>query len=718
MNIRANILLRAYLAFGLILLFALAVVVQLCRVQMVQGKKWRAMADSLSTKYVNVEAARGNILAVDGSLLATSVPEYELHMDMLAAAIDDSKKGDAFFNEKVDSLALCLSKFFQDRSARDYERMLRSARADSARYVLLNKAKVSYRQLKQIRQFPIIRMGKYKGGLIVVEKNRRMHPFQMMALRTIGYKMTDTKDKKPINVGLEGAYADYIEGENGKRLMHRIAGGIWMPVNDEDEVAAKDGADIMSTIDVNLQDAAQKVLKKQLDSTQADFGTVVLMEVATGEVRAIANYTRTPKGTYEERMNYAIAQSAEPGSTFKLASYMSMIDDHKIDTSTTVDVQHGRFEVINPRNGKVVLHIKDAEDPGSILSAKRAFEESSNVGAARLVYNAYHNDPQKFIDKLYSYHLNEKDGLQIPGEGKPRIKTTHSVDWNKLQSLWQIAYGYESKLTPLQMLTFYNSVANNGKMIAPVFVREIRRMGNTVERFNARVINPKVCSDETLAKVRGMLEGVVLEGTGKLVIKNKLYSVAGKTGTAQIANGAAGYGAKNEHQASFCGYFPADHPKYSMIVVIHNPRVGSHLAAWVAGPVFRKIADRVYANDMDINHKQPERLVGNTEMPKVKNGNYSAVKQVYNKLGIKPLYASTNAQASGVDTSGGLVFDESKYKAGTVPSVNGMSLSDALYVLGNAGYKVSSQGSGVVVGQSVTAGTAAKKGTRISIQLQ
>ncbi|PTQ95020.1 cell division protein FtsI (penicillin-binding protein 3) [Mucilaginibacter yixingensis] len=718
MNIRANILLRAYLAFGLILLFALAVVVQLCRVQMVQGKKWRAMADSLSTKYVNVEAARGNILAVDGSLLATSVPEYELHMDMLAAAIDDSKKGDAFFNEKVDSLALCLSKFFQDRSARDYERMLRSARSDSARYVLLNKAKVSYRQLKQIRQFPIIRMGKYKGGLIVVEKNKRMHPFQSMALRTIGYKMTDTKDKKPINVGLEGAYADYIEGENGKRLMHRIAGGIWMPVNDEDEVAAKDGADIMSTIDVNLQDVAQKVLKKQLDSTQADFGTVVLMEVATGEVRAIANYTRTTKGTYEERMNYAIAQSAEPGSTFKLASYMSLIDDHKIDTSSMVDAQHGRFEVTNPRNGKVVLHIRDAEDPGSMLSAKRAFEESSNVAAARFVYNAYHDNPQKFIDKLYSYRLNEKDSLQIPGEGKPRIKTTRSVDWNKLQSLWQIAYGYESKLTPLQMLTFYNSVANNGKMIAPVFVREIRRMGNTVERFHARVINPKVCSDATLAKVRGMLEGVVLEGTGKLVIKNKLYSVAGKTGTAQIANGAAGYGAKNEHQASFCGYFPADHPKYSMIVVIHNPRVGSHLAAWVAGPVFRKIADRVYANDMDINHKQPERLVGNTEMPKVKNGNYGAVKQVYNKLGIKPLYASTNAQATGVDTSGGLVFDESKYKAGTVPSVSGMSLSDALYVLGNAGYKVSSQGSGVVVGQSVAAGTAAKKGTRISIQLQ
>lgn len=707
MNIRANILLRVYLAFGLILLFALAVVIQLCRVQFVQGKKWRAMSDSLSTRYMNVEAARGNILAVDGSLLATSVPEYELHMDMLAPGIASDKD----FNLQIDSLAMKLSSFFGDHSARDYSRLLRDARKDSSRYQLIRR-NVTYQELKQIRKFPVFRLGKYKGGLIVIQKNKRILPFRSLAKRTIGYKNENVKN----GVGLEGAYASYINGESGKRLMQRIAGGLWMPVDEDDEVAAKDGADIVSTIDVNFQDVAQKVLLKQLDSIQADFGTVVLMEVATGEIRAIANFTRTEDGQYKERFNYAIAGEAEPGSTFKLASYMTLLDQHKIDTSSTVDIENGRYNMINPRNGKVILKIRDAEDGGRIVSAKHAFEESSNVGAVKFVTNAYRNNPQEFTDKLYSYHLNEKNGLQIPGEGRPLIKNPHSKSWNKLQTLAQMAYGYEINLTPLQMLTFYNSVANNGKMIAPLFVREIRRLGNTVERFQARVINPKVCSDETLAKVKGMLEGVVLEGTGHLIIKNDLYSVAGKTGTAQIANGNKGYGAKDAHQASFCGYFPANKPKYSMIVVISNPRVGSHLAAWVAGPVFRKIADRVYASDMSMNQGPRQHFVGNTQMPKVKTGDYKAVKQVYNKLGVKPLYASVNART--VDTSSGIVFDEAKYRKGMVPAVTGMTLSDAVYALGNAGYKVNARGSGVVTKQSAAVGEVMPQGSTITIELE
>lgn len=708
MSIRTNILLRVYIAFGLILVLSLAVVFQLYRLQYLQGDKWRNMASKSATKYQILEATRGNILSVDGSLLATSVPEYELHMDMMAGRIADDK----LFYSKVDSLAACLSKLYPDKSTRDYSRLLREARKEKMRYQLIRR-RVTFNELKQIRKFPIFNLGKYAGGLIVEQKNKRILPFRTLAARTIGYKNENIKN----GVGLEGAYADYIDGEDGRRLMQRIAGGVYVPVNDEDDdEQAKDGADIISTIDVNYQDLAQKVLKKQLDSIQADFGTVVLMEVATGEIRAIANFTRTPDGDYKEQMNYAIAASAEPGSTFKLASYMAMIDDHKIDTNSTIDANHGTFQVINPRNGRVALRIHDAEDPGSILTAKRAFEESSNVAVARFVNKSYGSNPQAFIDKLYSFRLNKKDSLQIPGEGKPRIKNTRSEDWNKIQSLWQIAYGYESKLTPLQMLTFYNSVANNGKMISPLFVREIRRMGNTVERFQARVINPKVCSDETLGKIRGMLEGVVLQGTGKLVIKNKVYSVAGKTGTAQIANGASGYGDKSSHQASFCGYFPADKPKYSMIVVISNPRVGSHLAAWVAGPVFRKIADRVYAHDLQINQQPAQlRFVGNTSMPKVKPGNVKALKQVYQKLGVKPLYAAANP---GIDTSAGIAFEDVKYRVGTVPPVTGMGLSDALYALGNAGYKVVVRGSGAVATQSIAAGNALPKGSKIYLELR
>jgi cell division protein FtsI (penicillin-binding protein 3) len=709
MGIRTNILLRVYLAFGLILLFAGAVVYQLCRVQFVQGAKWKAMSKTLSAQYVNVEAARGNIFASDGSLLATSVPEYELHMDMLAGGIVD----DAVFQEKVDSLAATLSHFFGDKSTREYARMLRDARKDGDRYQLIQR-KVGFQELKQIRKFPIFNMGKYKGGLIVIQQNKRILPYRSLAARTIGYKNDNAinADGKSVAVGLEGAYADYINGESGKRLMQRMAGGVWMPVNnDGDEIEPKEGADIISTIDVNFQDVAQQALKKEMITSQADHGCVVLMEVATGEIKAVANFTRTLKGDYEEKMNYAISDAGEPGSTMKLATYMTAFEQHKIDTNTMIDVDGGKMHVI-PNNNKYT--VTDAElDKYHLITAKVAFEESSNVAAAKFIYDHYNNNPSQFTDQLYSYHLNDKLGLQIPGEGTPLIKTPQSKSWSKL-TLPQMAYGYELKLTPLQMLAFYNSVANNGKMIAPIFVKEIRRLNNTIEQFQARVINEKVCSDATLGKMRSLLEGVVQEGTGKNVIKNPLYTVAGKTGTAQIANGKHGYGEKKMHQASFCGYFPADHPKYSMIVVINNPQ-GEYLAAKVAGPVFRAIADRVYSSDLEMNQATPLRFVGNTQLPKAKAGNRKAVQEVYNKLNIKPLYASNN---TGVDTSNGLAFEENKYQKGSVPEVTGMGLSDALYLLGNAGYRVSVHGSGTVVKQSVTGGSIIPKGSKIIIELQ
>jgi cell division protein FtsI (penicillin-binding protein 3) len=704
MSIRTNILIRVYLAFGFVLLFAAAVVIQLYRVQFVQGKKWKAMATALSTQYQTVPAARGNIFSVDMNLLATSMPEYELHMDMLAAGIND----DRTFNEKVDSLALKLAALYHDRTESQYSRMLREARKDSSRYELIRR-KVSYQELKQIKKFPIFNMGKYKGGLIIVEQNKRILPFRSLAARTIGYKNENVKNA----VGLEGAYAGYINGESGKRLMQRIAGGTWMPVNNgEEEIAPKDGADIISTIDVNYQDVAQDALKKQLILTQADHGCVVLMEVATGEIRAIANFTRTKDGEYQEKLNYAISNAADPGSTFKLATYMTLLEQHKIDTNTIVNAEGGKYKFANGPT------ITDTEHDNYAMTAKRAFEESSNVAAAKFTFQHYNSNPAEFTDKLYSYHLNEKLRLQISGEGAPVVKNPKSRSWNKYYTLPEMAYGYEMKITPLQMLTFYNSVANNGKMIAPIFVKEIRRLGNTVEQFHARVINEKVCSDATLGKLRNMLEGVVTEGTGKNVLKNPLYTIAGKTGTAQIANGSLGYGVQKSYQASFCGYFPANHPKYAMIVVINHPTKGSYLAALVAGPVFREIADRIYSSDLDMNQVAPVHFVGNTNMPQVKRGNQKAIKQVYSRLGIKPLYASNNAAANGIDTSNGVAFEDITYKSGVVPSVTGMGLSDALYMLGNAGYKVGVRGSGVVIAQSVTGGSLIPKGSKITIELQ
>jgi cell division protein FtsI (penicillin-binding protein 3) len=696
MSIRTNILLRVYLAFGLILLFALAVVLQLVNVQFKQGNKWKSMAQTLSTRYMKVDAARGNIFAVDGSLLATSVPEYELHMDMLAGGIADDK----IFYAKVDSLALKMSQFFGDRSPKEYSMILRDARKDSARYQLIRR-KVGYQELKKIRQFPIFNMGKYKGGLIIVQKNRRIMPFRTLAMRTIGYKNENVKN----GVGLEGAYANYIDGESGQRLMQRIAGGVWMPVNSEEEISSKDGADIMSTIDVNYQDVVQSALEKQMIKSDADHGAAILMEVQTGEVRAVANFNKIAPGEYKEQFNYAIAGNQDPGSTFKIASYMALLEDHKVDTSTRVAT--GTYSV----PGKVIT---DSHGSIGVVSVQRAFEESSNAAVAYLVNNAYHDNQAQFTNHLYNWHLNEKMGLQIPGEAQPVVKNPKNRSWNKNLTLPQMAYGYEMQLTPLKMLSFYNAVANNGKYVTPIFVKEIRRLGNTVEHFQTKVINEKMCSDVTLHKMQGMLESVVLNGTGK-VAYSPLYKVAAKSGTAQVADGNKGYKAKKQYQASFCGYFPADKPKYSLIVVINDPKNGYYGAA-VAGPVFKEIADKVFSSDLEMNQQQPLKYAMVTK-PTVKGGDAKALKQVYGKLGVKGTQVPDTDDFES-DTSERPIGALAKKKAIAVPSVTGMDLSDALYVLGNAGYKVAVHGSGLVKSQSVTGGSIIPKGSKISIELE
>jgi cell division protein FtsI (penicillin-binding protein 3) len=697
MSIRANILLRVYLAFGLIVLFAVAVLVRLCDVQFVEGQKWRAMADSLSTKYVSVEAARGNIYSVDGSLLATSIPEYELRMDTYAGGISDK----TLFDTKVDSLAFSLSRFFKDKSPKEYSRYLRAARRDSARYLLIRR-KVGYQELKTIRTFPLFNVGKYTGGLIAVQQNKRILPFKYLAARTIGYKNENVSN----GVGLEGAFGEYINGESGKRLVQRISGGVWMPVNDEAEIAPKEGADIISTIDINMQDLAQNALEKQLKLSDAHHGAVILMEVATGEIRAIANYTRVAKGEYKETFNYAIAGNQDPGSTFKLASYMALLEDNKVDTNSMIGT--GNYQV----PGKL---IKDSHGSIGVVTVKKAFTESSNAAIAQMVNTHYRNDQSAFTDHLYRWHLNEKLGLQIPGEAQPVVKNPNNKSWNKNMTLPQMAYGYEMQLTPLKMLSFYNAVANNGKYVAPIFVKEIRKLGNPIEQFKARVINEKICSDATLGKMKAMLEGVFTDGTGKS-LASKFYKIAGKTGTAQVADGKYGY-AKKQYQSSFCGYFPADNPKYSLIVVINEPK-GAYYAASVAGPPFREITDRIYARDAQMYNPVEEHLVGNTQNPEAKAGQSKAVKKVYNAFGIKTLYAAKSDYFNVVDTNNGVVYEDLSMLKGIMPNVKGMGLKDALYLLGNAGLKTRVKGSGKVIGQSILAGSRIGKGLLVQIELQ
>jgi cell division protein FtsI (penicillin-binding protein 3) len=700
MNIRANILLRVYLSFGLIVLLAVAVLVRLCDVQFVEGHKWRAMADSLSTKYINVEAARGNIYSSDGSLLATSIPEYELRMDLFAGGIDDDK----VFYGKVDSLALKLSQFFKDKTPKEYSRYLRSARKDSARYLLI-KRKIGYQELKTIRTFPLYNIGKYSGGLIAVQQNKRIKPFKFLASRTIGYKNENVAN----GVGLEGAYGNYINGESGKRLVQRIAGGVWMPVNDEAEVAPKEGADIISTIDINMQDLAQTALERQLKLSDADYGTVILMEVNTGEVRAVANYTKVSEGVYEEKFNYAIGGSQDPGSTFKLASYMALLEDKKVDTNTLVDTGDGFYRIPGHT-------IKDSHGGIGVVTVMKAFEQSANTAVAKLVNNHYKDNPKQFTDHLYDIHMNERAVLQIPGEATPVIKNPSNRSWNKNMTLPQMAYGYEMLITPLQILTFYNAVANNGKYIAPIFVKEIRRLGNPIEQFHARVISNQICSDNTIKKLQAMLESVVTKGTGKLM-GSPFYRVAGKTGTAQVADANRGYKGKRSYQSSFCGYFPADKPKYSIMVSINGAKNG-YYGATVAGPVFKEIADRIYASDMQMYNNVKDHFVGNTKNPEAKAGQSKAVKKVYTALGIKSLYAAKSAYFNSIDTNNGVVYEEYNSIKGIMPNVNGMGLKDALYLLGNVGLKTKVIGSGKVFSQSIPSGSKIGKGLAVELELR
>jgi len=703
MNIRKSILLRVYLAFGLMVLGAFAVFAKLIHLQYVDGGKWKALADSLTIQERVVEATRGNIYSNDGSLLATSVPEYEIRFDAMAIPEERSD----VFNAKVDSLAIRLSAFFKDRSSRQYLVALKEARAKKQRYMLLKRA-VSHQELKVLKTFPLMRVfreGKtrFSSSMVSVRQNKRILPFTNLAARTIGYKNDEFR------VGLEGAYGDYIEGKSGAQMMQRIAGGVWVPLNREVEVAPVDGSDIISTIDVNMQDMAQRALEKQLKESNADNGCVILMEVETGEIRAIANFTKDKDGVYREKYNYAIAQGADPGSTFKLASYLVALDDELIDVNTTIDIGNGTY--------KVPSHtIRDSHAPKkSIVTVKEGFEQSSNVAITKLINQNYGDRPEKFTSKLHSWGLNEPLGLQIPGEATPLVKTPKSRSWSKL-SLIQMAYGYELKLTPLQTLVLYNAVANDGRMIAPLFVKEIRHLGNTVEKFEARVINKQIASKTAISKMREMLEGVMVEGTGKKMT-SPLYTSGGKTGTAQMADDSRGYGARR-YQSSFAGYFPAEHPKYSMIVVIRNPRNGYYGGA-IAGPVFKELADMVYANDLALHGHFATRKVNvaGHKTPQTLKGSKEASERVYEALGFKVSNWSSLIQADSGATGAAAALAEVNVREGVVPNVVGMGLVDAIYALENAGFKTHVYGKGKVVTQSLIPGERLKMGTGVSIQL-
>lgn len=686
------------------LLFGLCIIARILYLQFVEAGALAKQAKELSVRDIEIQPNRGDILASDGRLMATAVPYYEIRVDLSRGTIARD-----LFQKNVDSLAYCLSRLFHDKPKGLYKKELLQARAENNRYYLL-KRRADYKQLKSLRTFPIFRLGKYKGGLIVNQDNVRFLPYGDLAARTIGYL---TKSENANLVGIEGSFNADLSGVKGVKLMQRLVGNVWMPLNDENEVEPKDGYDVVTTIDLNIQDVAEEALRKQLDLHQADHGTAILMEVRTGEVKAIANLGRDEDGRYRELLNYGINESTEPGSTFKLASVMALLEDGLASPEDTVNTGHGSVKYYD----KV---IKDSHEEGfGLITLQQVFEYSSNVGIAKEVVKCYKGREEQFIKRIYSFGLNKKLDLDIKGEGTPYIKYPGDKLWSGI-SLPMIAHGYETELTPLQILAFYNAVANNGKLVRPRFVKELRFHGQTIKTFDSEVIIPTICSMSTIRKVRKMMEGVVERGTA-INLKDSVLKIAGKTGTAQKANKNKGYKASGvSYQASFAGYFPAEKPAYSCIVVVNAPSKDVYYGNLVAGPVFKEIAQKVYATSYKLHD---EILSGSrhldADLPSTKSGFWEDIEESLDELGI-PAEEKSDEINKWVSVSKGeenLEVRNRKIIQNLVPDVTGMGAKDAVFLLENAGLRVVISGAGKVKKQSIAPGTQAEKGATVVITL-
>ena len=711
MSIKNEIVAKLAFVYWSVVFFGLLILLKVVFLQVFQRSKWKERQEAVSLKNVSIKANRGDILSLDGRALASSVPYYEVRMDLKSKAMKQET-----FNEGLDSLAFCLSKLLYDptktdnRTKKDIILDLRQARRDADSYHLIAR-KLDYSQLKQLRKFPIFRLGPYKGGLIVVQHSERKKPFKDLASRTIGRVKNQSETKNII--GIEGAYDKLLAGTDGLRLMKKLSGNNWMPVNDNNQVEPKDGLDVVTTIDVNIQDIAENALLKQLQLHKAHHGCAIVMDVQSGEVRAIANLMDSA-GIYKEYYNYAIGVATEPGSTFKLVSMICAIEDGFVKLTDSVDTQGGELDYCN-------FKIRDSKKGGhGIISAQQAFELSSNVGVAKLILKHYQNNPKKMIDRIYAMKLNQPLNIDIQGEMNPYIKNTKDRFWSKV-SLPQMAIGYETKLTPLQILTFYNAIANNGVMVKPRFVREIRDHSKIVAEFiDPEVINPMVCSKATIAKVKTMMVGVVETGTATN-IRSASYKIAGKTGTAQIANQRYGYKTSSgvSYQASFAGFFPADNPRYSCIIVVNDPSEKEYYGSTVAGPVFKEIADKIYATNLDMQQNNVLEETGAAKgIPQTKAGYYQDMDGALTWLDIPFKYLSKKTKwVNTTKKEDYVAINGQKNVKNAVPKVEGMGLRNAIMLLENAGLKVQVVGKGRVVSQSVPAGSTAKAGQVVVLKM-
>ncbi|RYY71224.1 MAG: PASTA domain-containing protein [Chitinophagaceae bacterium] len=707
MEIKNDILWRVYLCFIGIVLLGVMVLGRAFYIQQVQGSYWKGMGDSLQLRYLPIDAERGSIYSEDGNMLSTSIPVFDIYVDFAADGLRE-KQGKRF-KDNIDSLSLSLADLFKDKTAEEYKKQLQLAYKNKDRYYNLKK-KISFEEYRLLRNFPLVRQGRNKSGFIVDSRDKRINPYVLLANRTIGLSRLDSKK----NVGLELTYDSLLRGTTGQRLM-RYTAGSYMPVMGV-ELEPVNGKDIITTLDTYIQDVAESALMKMLDSNNSLHGTAIVMETATGKIKAIANLGLQPDGTYIEDLNYGIGKATEPGSVFKLATLLSLLEDKHVTIDSKVQINGGVMFFSG-------LRIKDSHNAPQEVSVREAFYTSSNVAFASLANQYYGAEPMKFIDHLSRFRLNKATGIDIvASSGTSTIKTPANRSWSKT-TIPYMAHGYEELVTPLHMLMLYNAVANNGKMMRPYLVNSIRDYGVDIKTFEPEVLESKICSEETLAQAKECLRAVVdsVHGTGHKILFDSMYSISGKTGTAVSALNNKGYNKGSKvYQASFMGYFPSDKPKYSIAVVIQNTRESKKVyGADVSGAVFKEIADKIYG-----------RYIGSTNFTKQNMADSALYSSQGMKNDLQSIFSFMNIAYKDSATEGYWRTAQMQNRSAALnvplnsitpgkimPSVVGMGLKDAIYLLENKGLAVEVRGRGRVVDQSLTAGLTYNKGQKVQLLL-
>ncbi len=706
MEVKRDILWRVYMCYIAVAAVSVLVLVKAFYIQQVQGKYWRSMSDSLHQRIEEVDADRGTIYSEDGQMLSTSIPQFDVYIDFGADGLRE--KSGKRFRENLDSLSYCLANLFKDRSEAGYKQLLKEGYREKNRYFLLKK-KMGFREYEQLRSFPLVRQGKNKSGFIAEVRSIRLNPYQMLAFRTIGL------DRDSFKVGLEMTYDSVLRGVKGKRLVRYIAGGVSVPVDDDMQVESENGKDIVTTLDVHIQDIAENALMNAMVKSESQSGTCVVMETQTGKIKAIANLGRRPDGSYFEDLNYAL-RTTEPGSTIKLATLISVLSEGGSTVNDMVEVGSTGSAYVGVRN------VNEAEVmPKPVMTVRECFAHSSNVGMSKIAYKTFAAHPDRFLKYLHQLRMDTATGVDLLGEERPRLpRMGRSVEG--LHAMVTMSFGYAIQVSPLQTLTLYNAIANNGKMMKPYLVNSVQNDGVTVRQYLPTVVKESICSPEVVKAAQECMRAVVTEGTAKAIFKNTPYTVAGKTGTAHVADGKYGYN-DGVYQATFVGYFPAEKPQFTCIVVIKTkPFAAIHYGGSLSAPVFKEIADRLYA--MYVKQSTVPALYAGTTRPDSSWYSYTGIRKE-----VRSLFSTLQIPYTDSSVGNGEWVKVYKkpgapgitgYPIGggrQMPSLTGLGIKDAIYACENMGLKVNIKGRGKVIAQSVAVGQPVTKGQQVSIQL-